>query len=197
MFLIPAEHIMGAASGRPCPNGAEGRRPHLGRGGRRPPTLYAPPVSKALASASIKSIGHPLVLKTLAIHLFQKPPATTCSKAFPGLSRQSKSMFSWSTRNTYPCWTRAHTFQQTLLYNSLCVQRNDFDFLTKDSDFSFIQKMYHLFFDEQQDMSTCSIFFLPHPSINFLRLSDEPRQCDDPSARPQTKFLCKPTWRII
>ena len=28
---------------------------------------------KALASASIKSIGHPLVLNALAIHLFQMP----------------------------------------------------------------------------------------------------------------------------
>ena len=32
--------------------------------------LYAPLVLKALASASIKSISHPLVLQALAIHLF-------------------------------------------------------------------------------------------------------------------------------
>ena len=57
---------------------SEGRRPHLGN------PLYAPLVLKALASASIKSIGHPLVLKALAIHLFLKPPATTCFKSFPG-----------------------------------------------------------------------------------------------------------------
>ena len=31
---------------------------------------YAPLVLKAVASASIKSIGNPLVLKALAIHLF-------------------------------------------------------------------------------------------------------------------------------
>ena len=56
---------MGAASSRPSPNGAGGlrRRPHLGN------SLYALLVLKALASASIKSIGHPLVLKALAIHL--------------------------------------------------------------------------------------------------------------------------------
>ena len=47
---------MGAAS--------EGRRPHLGN------SLYAPLVLKALASASIKSIGHPLVSKALGNYLF-------------------------------------------------------------------------------------------------------------------------------
>ena len=36
-------------------------------------SLYAPLILKALASASIKSIGHPLVLKALAIHLCCKP----------------------------------------------------------------------------------------------------------------------------
>ena len=43
------------------PNGAGGLR--------RPPPLYALLVLKALASASIKSIGHPLVLKALGNHL--------------------------------------------------------------------------------------------------------------------------------
>ena len=43
---------------------AFGRRPHLGN------SLYAPLVLKALASASIKSLGHPLVLEKLVIHLF-------------------------------------------------------------------------------------------------------------------------------
>ena len=55
---------MGAASGRPSPNGANGA------GGLRGNSLYALLVLQALASASIKSIGHPLVLKALAIHLF-------------------------------------------------------------------------------------------------------------------------------
>ena len=55
MLSILAEHIMDP------PNGA---------GGQRPPPLYAPLVLKALASASIKSIGHPLVLEALVIHLF-------------------------------------------------------------------------------------------------------------------------------
>ena len=41
-----------------------GRRPHLGH------PLYAPLVLKELDSAIIKSIGHPLVLKALAIPLF-------------------------------------------------------------------------------------------------------------------------------
>ena len=41
-----------------------GGRPHLGN------SLYAPLVLKALASASMESIGHPLVLKALVIHLF-------------------------------------------------------------------------------------------------------------------------------
>ena len=57
---------------------AEGRRPHLGRGGRRPPPLYAPLVLKALASASIKSIattcfksiGHSSELKAAGNYLF-------------------------------------------------------------------------------------------------------------------------------
>ena len=80
MLLIPAEANALNTSGA-C--NEFGRRPHLGRGGRRPPPLYALLVLKALASASIKSIGHPLVLKALAIHLFQKPPATTCFKSFP------------------------------------------------------------------------------------------------------------------
>ena len=53
----------------------------MGRPG--PPPLYAPPVLKALASASINSIGHPLVLKALALHLYKKTPATTCFKSFP------------------------------------------------------------------------------------------------------------------
>ena len=59
---------MRAASGRPCPNGpaAFGRQPHLGN------SLYAPLVLKALASASIKSIGHPFVLKALGNYLFKK-----------------------------------------------------------------------------------------------------------------------------
>ena len=35
--------------------------------------LYAPLVSKALASAGLKSIGHPLVLKALGNYLFQNP----------------------------------------------------------------------------------------------------------------------------
>ena len=69
MLLILAEanafNARGAYNGFPF-----GRRPHLGRGGRRPPPLYGPLVLKALASASIKSIGHPLALKALAIHLF-------------------------------------------------------------------------------------------------------------------------------
>ena len=43
---------------------AFGRRPHLGN------SWYAPQVLKALVSASIKNIGHPFVLKVLAIHLF-------------------------------------------------------------------------------------------------------------------------------
>ena len=57
---------MGAAFGRPSPNGAAGLRPpaHLGI------SLYAPLELKALASTSIKSIGQPLALKALAIHLF-------------------------------------------------------------------------------------------------------------------------------
>ena len=54
MLLILAEHIMNS------PNGAG---PILGRGGRRPPTLYARVVLKALASANNKSIGHPLALE--------------------------------------------------------------------------------------------------------------------------------------
>ena len=45
-----------------------------GGGLRAPPqmghSLYAPLVFKALASASIKSIGHPLVLKALGNYLF-------------------------------------------------------------------------------------------------------------------------------
>ena len=47
---------MGAASGRPPQMGpaAFGRRPHLGN------SFYALLVLKALASASIKSIGHHL-----------------------------------------------------------------------------------------------------------------------------------------
>ena len=60
---------MGAACGRASRNGAGGR--------------IAPLVLKAMASTGIKSIGHPLVLKALAIHLFSKPPATTCFKTFP------------------------------------------------------------------------------------------------------------------
>ena len=52
---------MGAAFGRPSPNGAGG---HLGN------SLYAPLVLKTLASASIKSIGHPFVLKALGNYLF-------------------------------------------------------------------------------------------------------------------------------
>ena len=66
-FLIMAEHIMrGRPAAAPPQMGpaAFGRRPHLGN------SLYALLVLKALASASIKSIGHPLVLKALAIHLF-------------------------------------------------------------------------------------------------------------------------------
>ena len=61
MLLRLAEHIRGAASGRP----KLGRRP-MGN------SLYAPLVLKALASASIKSIGHPLVLKALCNYLFLK-----------------------------------------------------------------------------------------------------------------------------
>ena len=72
---------MGAASGRPSPNGAGGR---LGN------SIYAPLVLKALASAGIKSIGHPLVLEALAIHLFLKPPATTCLKSLPVVSHRGK-----------------------------------------------------------------------------------------------------------
>ena len=68
MLLIPAEANAFNASGTYDGGGLrlplEGRRPHLGN------SLYAPLVLKALASASIKSIGHPFVLKALVIHLF-------------------------------------------------------------------------------------------------------------------------------
>ena len=69
MLLILAEATTFNTSGAYY-NEFPKRRPHLGRGGRRPTPLYAPLVFKALASASVKSIGHPLVLKALAIHLF-------------------------------------------------------------------------------------------------------------------------------
>ena len=59
--FIPAEYIMRAASGRPSPNGAGGLRP------------LAPFGEFIICSASIKSIGHPLVLKALGNYLFQKP----------------------------------------------------------------------------------------------------------------------------
>ena len=64
MLLILAEHIMNS------PNGAGARRPPAPFGEGRPPPLYAPLVLKALASASIKSISHPLVLKALGNYLF-------------------------------------------------------------------------------------------------------------------------------
>ena len=64
---------MGAASGRPSQMGpaAFGSR-HLGN------SLYAPLVLKALASASIKSIGHRLALKALAAgtYLLKKLPCS-------------------------------------------------------------------------------------------------------------------------
>ena len=60
---------------------AFGGRPH-----------YAPLVFKALASASIKSIGHPLGLEALGNYLFQKPPATTCFESFPVREPTSEKM---------------------------------------------------------------------------------------------------------
>ena len=70
------------------PNGAGGLR--LGRSGRMPLPLYAPLVLKTLASASIKSIGHPLVLKALANYLFYKPSELKAALYFNGFGPSQK-----------------------------------------------------------------------------------------------------------
>ena len=68
---------LGAASGRPSPNGA---------GALRPPTPFGEFI---MCSAGIEGIGlcifykHwlPILSKALAIHILNKSPATTCFKA--------------------------------------------------------------------------------------------------------------------
>ena len=78
MLLILAEANAFKTSGAYNEFPKWGRRPKAagpisfwgGAVGGRPHNLYAPLVLKSWASASIKRIGHPLVLKALAIHLF-------------------------------------------------------------------------------------------------------------------------------
>ena len=72
MLLILAEANAFNTSGAYNEFPKWGRRPKAAGpfGEGRPPLLYAPLVLKALASASIKSIGHPLVLETRGNYLF-------------------------------------------------------------------------------------------------------------------------------